>query len=208
MSTMEPIRDMETVEDISLTLSRLDTFRGRRMYLMWRVGIMMGLRVSDMIDLRVGALRGQKDYRYLPKKQAHKKRAHEITVPIDPKLRRIIDARTQGMPDDAWLFPSSVTTGGGNPRHITRQQAYDDMQEIGRLCHLRQRIGCHTMRKTFGYHYYQRTHDIGNLQTWFYHESPATTLIYCGISYDNLKYMIDRSPFTLAAGERVDLVDV
>ena len=106
--------------------------------------------------------------------------------------------------DGDWLFPSRTPTAGGNPAHITRQQAYLDMQEIQRICKVRQRIGCHTMRKTFGYHYYQRTHDLASLQTWFYHENPSTTLIYCGISYDNLARMVDRSPFRLAEGELVD----
>ena len=205
MSAMEPIRDMETVQDISRRLSELDTTRGRRMYLMWKVGTLTGLRIGDMIQLRVGDLRGQKSYTYLPQKQAHKKRAREITLPLAEELRRVVEARTKGQPDSAWLFPSRITTGGGFPRHITRQQAYDDMQEIRRLCRVRQRIGCHTMRKTFGYHYYQATGDIASLMTWFYHESEATTLIYCGLTYDNLRRMVARSPFRRAEGERVDV---
>lgn len=204
MSTMEPIRDIEAVEDISKTLSRLRTRRGRRLYLFWKVGTMTGLRVGDMIRLKVGDLRGRKNYTYLPQKQSHKMRAREITIPIQAQLRKVIEARTEGMADGDWLFPSRTPTAGGNPAHITRQQAYLDMQEIQRICKVRQRIGCHTMRKTFGYHYYQRTHDLASLQTWFYHENPSTTLIYCGISYDNLARMVDRSPFRLAEGELVD----
>ena len=205
MSAMEPIRDMETVQDISRRLSELDTPRGRRLYLLWKVGILTGLRIGDLIQLRVGDLRGRRDYTYLPQKQAHKKRAREITIPLPDELRRVVDARTRGQPDDAWLFPSKVTSGGGYPRHITRQQAYLDMQDIRKICRVRQRIGCHTMRKTFGYHYYQATGDIANLMVWFYHESEATTLIYCGLTYDNLKKMTARNPFKRAEGERVDV---
>ena len=208
MSAMEPIRDLEIVDDISRTLSRLDTPRGRRMYLMWKVGTMTGLRIGDLIRLRVGDLRGRRDYTYLPQKQSHKKRAREITIPLQPQLRAVIEARTRGMADEDWLLPSRTPTAGGNPSHITRQQAYLDMQEIRRICRVRQQIGCHTMRKTFGYQYYQRTQDLASLQTWFYHENPATTLIYCGISYDTLKKMVDKSPFRLAVGERVDPEDV
>ena len=205
MSAMEPIRDMETIDDISRTLSHLDTPRGRRLYLLWKVGTLTGLRIGDLIRLRVGDLRGQQSYTYMPQKQAHKKRAREITIPLPSELRYVIAARTKDRGDGEWLFLSRTPTGGGNPRHITRQQAYDDMKEIQRLCGLRQKIGCHTMRKTFGYQYYQRTHDIASLQTWFYHESAGTTLIYCGISYDNLRRMIDKSPFRRAEGERVDV---
>ena len=75
MSAMEPIRDLETVNDISRRLSELDTPRGRRLYLLWKVGILTGLRIGDMIQLRVGDLRGRRDFTYLPQKQSHKKRA-------------------------------------------------------------------------------------------------------------------------------------
>lgn len=195
MSTqLQPIRDLATVHDITVTLSKMETPRGRRMFLEWIVGINLGLRVSDLVDLKVGDMRAR-EFTYLPKKQAHKRGAKKITIPIPPQVRRVITSRCEGMADGDWLFPSRKRTPGGNASHITRQAARRDMVEIGRICHLDQRIGCHTMRKTFGYHYYQRTHDIAILQEWFYHSSPATTLIYIGVTLDNFKKMIDKSPF-------------
>lgn len=192
---MQPIRDMNTVHDIEVTLSRQKDRRGRRIFLMWEVGIRLGLRVSDLIELRVGDLRGQKSYTYLPIKQRNKKGARPITITIDPRLREVLRVRCQGMDDSEWLFPSQKKTAGGNPKHISRQQARDDMQRIAKLCGLTEAIGCHTMRKTFGYHYYQRNHDVAILQSWFYHETPATTLVYIGVSEDNFRKMTDRTPF-------------
>ena len=192
---LQPIREIETVHDVTVTLSKLDTKRGRRMFLLWVIGINMGLRISDLIDLRVGDLREEKVFTYLPKKQAHKKGARKISVPVPPQVRAVVRARCRDQGDGDWLFPSRKHTAGGNPGHITREAARMDMQEIGRLCGIKQRIGCHTMRKTFGYHYYQRTHDIAILQEWFYHSSPATTLIYIGVTLDNFQKMVDKNPF-------------
>lgn len=192
---LQPIRDLDTVHDVTVTLSKLDTERGRRMFLLWIVGINLGLRISDMIDLRVGDLRDEKVFTYLPKKQAHKKGARKISIPIPKEVRAAVRARCAGMPDESWLFPSRKRTAGGNRTHITREAARLDMKEIGKACGIKQRIGCHTMRKTFGYHYYQKTHDIAILQEWFYHSSPATTLIYIGVTLDNFQKMIDKSPF-------------
>ena len=76
-----------------------------------------------------------------------------------------------------------------------RPEAFDDMKEIARICGIEDRIGCHTMRKTFGYHYYRKTHNLALLQQWFYHESPATTLIYIGVTFDDFQSMVDKSPF-------------
>ena len=199
---MQPIRDLNKVHDITVTLSWLDTPHGERMYLLWLVGLNLGLRISDLVDLKVGDLRGQMAFTYLPKKQAHKRGARKITIPIPKELRSELKKRLQGRKDDDWLFPSRTRTKGGNPSHISRQSARHDMQEIGRICKLEQKIGCHTMRKTFGYHYYQRTKDIAKLQEWFYHTSPATTLIYIGVTFDNFKKMTDNSPFADMDGVR------
>ena len=99
------------------------------------------------------------------------------------------------MDDSEWLLQSMRHTPGGNRQAISRQQAHNDIHEIARICGITQRVGCHTMRKTFGYHYYQKTKDVALLQEWFYHSSPATTLIYIGVSLDNFREMVKDSPF-------------
>lgn len=45
----------------------------------------------------------------------------------------------------------------------------------------RQDIGTHTLRKTFGYHYYQQTHDIATLMILLNHSSESVTKRYLGI---------------------------
>lgn len=65
---MEPIRNIDQVHDIEVTLSRMDTERGRRMFLLWETGIELGLRIGDLVTLRVGDLRGQKTYTFTPQK--------------------------------------------------------------------------------------------------------------------------------------------
>lgn len=192
---MQPIREMERVHDITVTLSKLRDRRGKRMFLMWVVGINLGLRVSDLIDLKVGQLRDENVFTYLPKKQAHKKGARPISIPIPAAVRKVLKARLPDADPEAWLFPSRTRSKGKNAKPISRQTARMDMREIGRVCGLTERIGCHTMRKTFGYHYYQRSHDIAILQEWFYHESPATTLIYIGVALDNFRKMVSSNPF-------------
>lgn len=212
---LQPIRNIETVFEIAATLRDMDSPRGRRMYLLWMVGVNMGMRISDLIDLRVGDLRGRTEYTYLPHKQEHKRGARHITIPIPADVQAVVEERCQGMPDEAWLFPSrkkKATHGRQLPKPvrpdekakrrerantgaISRQTARQDVKEIGRVCGLNMRIGCHTMRKTFGYHYYQATHDLAQLQEWFYHEEPSTTLIYIGITLDNFREMVGKSPF-------------
>lgn len=199
---MEPIRSIDQVHDIEVTLSRMDTERGRRMFLLWETGIELGLRIGDLVTLRVGDLRGQKTYTFTPQKTKHtKKNPQPVTITLSPKLKKVIEARTVGMMDQAWLFISRKKTPGGNPKHISRQTALNDIKEIGRICKVGIPIGCHTMRKTFGYQYYKKQRDVAKLQKWFDHSTPEITLIYIGIAEDELREMTDNSPFA-------DLTDV
>ena len=46
----------------------------------------------------------------------------------------------------------------------------------------RKDIGTHTVRKTFGYHYYRSTKDIATLMEIFNHTSQQITKRYIGIS--------------------------
>lgn len=201
---MQPIRDMAQVDDIQATLSRLTDGHGRRMFLMFEIGIRLGLRIGDMLQLRVGDIRGKQTYTYRPRKQLHKGggRGVTITATIEPALRRIIAARCADAADGDLIFASRKRTGGGNGRPISRQQAYHDMRKIGEICGV-PGLGCHTLRKTFGYHHYKKHHDIAFLQEWFGHSSSSTTLIYIGMTEENFRKRTDNSPFGLP--DSVDL---
>lgn len=201
---MQPIRNMDTVHDIEITLSRLDDEHGRRMFLMFEIGIRLGLRIGDLLQLRIGDIRGKTDYTYRPAKQLHKGggRGVTITATIEPTLRKIMEARTKGQGDSEYIFASRKSTRGGNPRPISRQQAYHDMKDIGRICGV-EGLGCHTLRKTFGYHHYKKHRDIAFLQQWFDHSSSSTTLIYIGMTEETFRKRTDNSPFTLPDGVRL-----
>lgn len=53
---------------------------------------------------------------------------------------------------------------------------------------LEERIGTHSMRKTFGYHHYQQFKDIALLQKIFNHSSQLITLRYIGIDQEQIDY--------------------
>ena len=55
-------------------------------------------------------------------------------------------------------------------------------EEVG----LEEKIGTHSMRKTFGYHHYQQFKDIVILQKIFNHSSPQITLRYIGVEQDQI----------------------
>lgn len=80
---------------------------------------------------------------------------------------------------DEWLF---LSQRGDKP--ITRIQAYIIINNACYKAGILTNIGTHTLRKTFGYHFYQETKDVALLQCIFNHSAPSITLCYIGINQD------------------------
>ena len=60
------------------------------------------------------------------------------------------------------------------------------MNMIARKAGIQERIGCHTLRKTFGYHYYKMTGDVVSLQRILCHSSRRETLLYIGVVQEEI----------------------
>lgn len=78
------------------------------------------------------------------------------------------------------LFPSERTT-----EHISRYQVDRILKVAAEKCGL-ENIGTHSMRKTFGYWFYQRTKDIATLQKMLNHSSQRETMIYIGLEQEEI----------------------
>ncbi|QSX06445.1 tyrosine-type recombinase/integrase [Sedimentibacter sp. zth1] len=66
---------------------------------------------------------------------------------------------------------------------LSRQRVYDILNKVADTLNI-SKIGTHTLRKTFGYHFYQQTKDVAILQEIFNHSSPNITRRYIGIDQD------------------------
>ena len=169
MNTVEPIRDIETVQDIADYLNKKNV----RDYVMFLFGIYSGLRISDILKFRV---RDVKNKNHISLRE--KKTGKEKKFPINDELRSIIKEYIKNKDEYEFLFKHP------NENHpISRQQAYNILNEAGKEFGL-DSIGTHTLRKTFGYHMYQQTHDIVTIQKILNHSSIDVTYRYIGITQD------------------------
>jgi len=50
---------------------------------------------------------------------------------------------------------------------------------------IKEPVGTHTMRKTFGYHAYKKGLDLAVIQKLLNHSSPSITLAYIGITQED-----------------------
>jgi integrase len=166
---VQPIRDKAIIEKMKNTLLK----NSLRDYMLFETGINTGLRISDILELKVKDVKGSHISLTEKKTSKHKK------FIIANGLRRKIDRYIEGMDDDSYLFVSQK----GKNKPISRIQAYRILNDAATKVGISE-IGTHTLRKTFGYHYYQKTKDVAMLQKLFSHSSPSITLIYIGINQD------------------------
>ncbi|CDQ42119.1 site-specific integrase [Virgibacillus salexigens] len=171
MNEVQPIRDKEKIEEMKRVLAK----KGSRNVFLFVLGINTGLRVSDMLNLKMEDVVDKEHITIKEKKTDKRKR-----FLINRELQKHIDSYTTGMNEGDFLFKSYRSN---NP--IKRIQAYNILNEAAKEVGI-QEIGTHTMRKTFGYHFYKRSKDVALLQEIFNHSSPSITKRYIGINQDEI----------------------
>lgn len=186
MAKAQPIRDKTKVQEILKMLEADTSDIGRKKYLLFMTGIYTGRRISDIVRLRVGDVRGHESVVIVEKKT---QKETEIFIP--DKLQQVYKKLLAGKDENDYVFPSDKAERiSRTSKHITTRTAYNYMKAIekaGRLQGVDTQISTHTMRKTYGYHYYKMTKDVATLMGLYNHSSAATTLIYIGIASDEKK---------------------
>lgn len=171
MKTVQPIRDIEKIEEIKKILKH-ESYRN---YFLFVMGINTGLRISDLLPLKVKDVRGKTHIVIREKKTGKSKR-----FLINTTLRKEISEYTESMADEEYLFKSTRSN-----KPIQRVQAYKILNRACKKVGLEE-IGTHTLRKTFGYHHYKFHKDVALLQEILNHSSPSVTLRYIGITQDEM----------------------
>lgn len=168
---VQPIRDLQKIEDMKWALKR---HCGERDYILFLVGINTGLRVSDLLKLKVSDIKGKKKV-LIQEGKTKKSRTIHLTNIYNEIQEYLQTVNSQ------WLFPSRK---GDKP--ISKIQAYRQLNKAADFAGV-EAIGTHTMRKTFGYWHYKRRKDVAQLQTILNHSKPSVTLTYIGITEEEIE---------------------
>lgn len=166
MQVVQPIREQEKIEQLQAVLKE----QSIRDWLLFTIGINSGLHLSDLLSLKVSDVKDRSVVSIKEEKTGKGK-----TFQLSPQLKTYIEEYIQYMDGDAYLFPSQRT---GNP--IKRIRVYRILNEAAKQVGLND-IGTHTLRKTYGYHYYLRTKNVSVLRDLFNQSAPSVTLKYIGV---------------------------
>jgi len=171
---VEPICRIEDVQAIKKLLSD-----SPRDLLLFTIGVNNGLRVGDLLRLRVKDVRNLKPGQYITVKESKTKK-HNILMLNKAVHKALMNYMEKLKPnDDDFLFASRKTQ-----KPLTVQSVNALVKKWTRTINLDQgNYGAHSLRKTFGY--IQRT-KFGTgfevLAKRFNHSSPSVTMRYLGIT--------------------------
>ena len=139
------------------------------------MGTNTGLRVSDILALDVEDVKNKDFIDIIEKKTGKHKR-----FPINDKIKDLIQNYTLNKKEKEPLFKTIYHN------RMERTYAYRIVNKACKKIGMQEKIGTHTMRKTFGYHHYHKFRDVALLQKIFNHYSPSVTLRYIGIDQEEI----------------------
>jgi integrase len=171
MEFVQPIRDKNKIQQMKDILIK----NGYRDFLLFTAGINTGLRISDLLKLKVSDIKESEHITIREQKTGKTTR-----FIINDIFKKHVEPYIKSMSNNDYLFKSRK----GYNEPITRTQAYRIINSASRKAGIKDQIGTHTLRKTFGYHHYQKFKDVALLQNIFNHSAPSITLRYIGINDD------------------------
>jgi len=189
MKFVEPIRDRRKISQIKNLL------RGKKQYrnlLLFVVGINSALRISDLLQLKIGHFinkSGKIKNRFSIREQKRGKR-HEII--INNSIR-------EALVEYLNYYPQIIGDPGNylffNPKtkyQLKRGQAWKFVSNICKDVGLQGNYGTHSLRKTWGYHARMNGVDLALIMYKLNHNSIAYTKRYLGITDDELEDVVKR----------------
>lgn len=178
MEIVRPIKDKKQIEKMKQILKQSNI----RNYIMFIVGIYSALRISDILQLKVEDVR-DKTHITIKEQKTHKNQH----IKIHSVLKIELDEYVKNMRDDEYLIQS----GKGYNQPLSRIQAWAIIKTAAKQAGIKDDIGTHSLRKTYGFHHYQQFKDVATLQNILNHSSPAITLRYIGITQECMDDMMD-----------------
>lgn len=178
MEFVQPIKDVKQIDTIKKLLKQ----QNLRDYCLFVLGINSGLRISDLLKLTISDVSENgkiKNRIRLRESKTNKFKDFPISENAKNAIKEYLKTRTTK--ENEPLFLSRKNKG-----FLLRQQAYKIINDVAKSIGIKDKIGTHTLRKTFGYHAYNNGYDLSLIQKLFNHSSPSITLRYIGITQEEL----------------------
>ncbi|MBO5017754.1 MAG: site-specific tyrosine recombinase XerD [Alistipes sp.] len=180
--------DVLTVEEIDAMLATFDmtTSKGCRDSAMVEVLYSCGLRVSELISLRINDLFFGEGYIRIVGK-GDKQRLVPIGSIARDKIQLYMEYRTPASRSEATLFLNNR----GKP--ITRVMVFNIIKQAALMAGIDKQISPHTLRHSYATHLLEGGANIRQVQELLGHESILTTEVYTHVNRKQLRGVVEDS---------------
>ncbi len=129
-----------------------------------------GLRVSELVHLRVRDLEFAQQYGWVRQGKGRRDRLFIVAEKINKELQEWV--KTQRLQSDDWLFPSS--RGG----HLTVRTVQSLLRTATKKAKINKKVTPHTLRHTFATHLIENGYAVTDVQPLLGHNRLDTTMTY------------------------------
>ena len=173
---MQEVEAVKTKAEIASVEHLLRKHKGDLYGDIWRIGVNLALRISDLLAIEYGAL----DLERRELRTVEGKTGKVRHLRLNDTVVRIVERRRQEHPADRYLFQVHSNRTAGVVKPVGRVTVARAFKEIGDI--LRVRLGTHSMRKSRGWAMYSDGVPIEMIAKVLNHSSPAVTMAYLGIT--------------------------
>lgn len=177
----EPLKDEYEIKLVRRMIKQ-HTKEPLRNLIIFNLGINNGIRTNDILKLKVSDV-WNKEYTTIRESKTGKRREIRLNVAnLQDDIKAYVGNRKWN--NDTYLF-TSYKNPSEPIQTVAVYRMFKRINEVsgGQLPHLT----AHSMRRTFGYQYYKKTHDIVTLMKLFNHSKQAITLRYIGIEREEIR---------------------
>lgn len=184
MCQTKPIKNSEEVQKFK-NYYLLENKKPRN-YALLVFGMNTALRISDLLSVKWGDvydLQNRKLKSHLIIKEGKTKKINSIALnsAIQEALQLYLDSLKTFPTPDTYIFRSP----GKENKPICRSQAYRIVRQAAEAAQIQVVVGCHSLRKTFGYHACKQGVAPAVLMNIYNHSSYFITLRYLDIDQDD-----------------------
>lgn len=136
-----------------------------------KIAVATGLRIGDILELRIGDVRANRRFRIVEHKTGKDK---YIRIPAEIR-KEILATRTYAQEDGYYCFPHRTCP---KTRHRTRGAVNKDIKRVLAELGVEPSISPHSARKGYAVELYAKTGDLKKVQDALNHGSINTTVLY------------------------------
>ncbi len=179
----------DEIEALLAAAGAADSAAALRLIALVEMAYASGLRVSELLALKVEAVRRNPAY-LIVRGKGGKERLAPLNTAAREAIKAWLDARDAARkpntPDSAWLFPSHGKSGHLTPRRFA--QLLDQAAITAGIDPAR--ISPHVLRHAFATHLLEGGADLRVVQTLLGHADISTTQIYTHVATDRLSQVV------------------